>query len=73
MMKAKTYPQKKLRTLIDNSGLTIKEIANKWGCTDKNVYQRIKRPELFTVPECEQFAEVLGIDTIEVIRCVIKL
>lgn len=68
-----SYGEKRLKNLMRQSDVKIKDIADALGCTDKNVYSRIKHPQNFTVDECIKMANVLSCPVKVVIRCITSI
>jgi DNA-binding Xre family transcriptional regulator len=70
---AKSYGELKLKNLMKQKKVSFKELGVAFETTDKNLYQRIKQPQNFTIDECVIIANALGCPVKEIIKCVVKL
>ena len=70
---SKPYGELRLKELIRNKNISIKEIAEVFETSDKNLYQRLKKPHNFTIAECGRLAYALGCSTKVIVRCITKI
>lgn len=70
---AQPYGELKLKHLMKQKKVSFKELAIVFKTTDKNLYQRVKFPEKFTIEECHRIATALGCPVRTIVKCITKL